>query len=61
MILQIPDDIHEKCIDNDDCLDSLVATIGAAMWVQDPDQFRKPTPEQKADAELEGWVYAPKK
>ena len=60
LVLRIPDDIREQCISNDDCLDSLVAAIGAAMWVQNPSQIRQPKSEQIADVELEGWIYAPK-
>ena len=61
VILRIPDDTRQQCINNDNCLDSLVAAVGAAMWVQNPGQFRKPKPKQKADVELEGWIYAPER
>lgn len=60
VLLQIPDGIREKCIKNDDCLDSLVAAIAAAAWVQRPNSFRKPEADELADAQLEGWIYAPK-
>ena len=36
------DKIAEACIDNHDCLDSLVAAVGAAMWVQSKRGFREP-------------------
>ena len=57
--LQIPDDMREQFINNDDRLDSLVAAIAAAMWVQNSDNFRKPQPVDLPDAQLEGWIYAP--
>ncbi len=34
--------ITETCLDNHDCLDSLVAAVGAAMWVQSKRGFREP-------------------
>ncbi len=61
ILLQFPDSIHQKCMENHDCLDSLVAAIGAAMWAQNPEQFRKPGPNELAAAQLEGWIYAPRK
>jgi hypothetical protein len=44
LVLRIPDDIREQCISNDDCLDSLVAAIVAALWAMDMDgtNFRHP-------------------
>ena len=59
--LQVPDSIHKECMNSHDCLDSLVAAIGAAMWAQNPEQFRKPGPDELEAARLEGWIYAPKK
>ncbi len=59
--LQFPDSIHQKCMENHDCLDSLVAAIGAAIWAQNPEQFRRPGPNDLAAAQLEGWIYAPAK
>ncbi len=39
-------DLHDgftkMCLDNHDCLDSLVAAVGAAMWVQSQRDFRIP-------------------
>lgn len=60
VLLQIPEDTRDKCLMNDDCLDSLVAAIAAAIWAQNPDCFRHPSPEELPDAQLEGWIYAPK-
>ena len=60
------DAIKSECIKNHDKLDSLVAAIGAAMWVINESQFltpRKSIPqtEELDYALLEGWIYAPKK
>ena len=59
------DSIRDWCIRNDDCLDSLVAAIGAAMWVTNKSRFRHPLETMPPDeeikaAQLEGWIYAPK-
>lgn len=64
--LKIPDNEKERCLTNADCLDSLVAAIGAALWVIDKSQFliprgTIPTNEEIALARLEGWIYAPSK
>ncbi len=58
--LQIPDDMREQFINNDDRLDSLIAAIAAAMWAKNPDNFRHPKPCELPDAQLEGWIYVPK-
>jgi hypothetical protein len=52
--------MREGFLNNDNKLDSLVAAIAAAMWVQNPDSFRKPQPGELSGACLEGWIYAPK-
>lgn len=49
-----------KCIGNDDCLDSVVAAVAAAAWAKDSGQFHHPDDNELADAQLEGWLYAPK-
>lgn len=59
ILSQVPDAIRQECINNHDCLDSLVAAIGSAMWAQNPEQFRNPNPNELAAAQLEGWIYAP--
>ena len=51
--------VYEGCIANDDCLDSVVAAVGAAMWAQNPDRFRHPADDELPDAQLEGWIYVP--
>ena len=51
--------VREDCFDNDDCLDSVIAAVGAAMWAQDCARFRHPQPGELADARLEGWIYVP--
>ena len=63
--LEISDELCDKCVAYDDCLDSLVAAVGAAMWKQCKPKFLHPRilisedDEIKA-ARLEGWLYAPK-
>ena len=52
--------VYQGCIANDDCLDSVVAAVGAAMWAQNPDLFRHPADDELPDAQLEGWIYVPK-
>lgn len=64
--LKILDREKERCLANADCLDSLVAAIGAALWVIDKSQFlipreTIPTNEEINFARLEGWIYAPTK
>jgi len=64
--LKISDHDERKCRDNADSLDSLVATIGAAMWAISESQFlipRKSIPqsEEYDYAQIEGWIYAPRK
>ena len=44
---------------NDDCLDSVVASVAAASWTLDPARFHHPLPHELADARLEGWIYVP--
>ena len=54
------DTVYADCLANDDCLDSLVAAVGAAMWAQDNTRFRHPDDDELPDAQLEGWIYVPK-
>ena len=62
--IKIIDKWRDQCRSNHDCLDSLVAAVGAAMWAKDETKFCRP--EDKSDqavldaARLEGWIYAPK-
>ena len=63
--LKIADQFQENCIEDDNCLDSLVAAIGAARWAMDKSQFLHPREsippkEEIKAARLEGWIYAPK-
>ena len=51
--------VRPDCMSNDDCLDSVVAAVGAAMWAQDRARFRHPAPNELDDARLEGWIYVP--
>ncbi len=59
LCLDIPPRLYDNCVENDDCLDSLVAAIGAALWVRDESQFLHPTGDELPTARLEGWIYAP--
>ena len=61
--VQLPDleSLREDCMANDDCLDSVVAAVGAAMWAQDSSRFRHPQPGELSDAKLEGWIYVPER
>ena len=75
------DGFRAQCLESHDCLDSLAASVAAALWARDPTGFRRPgdTPDgppttgrrraspaamdmqELAAAQLEGWIYAPKK
>lgn len=50
---------------NDDCLDAVVAAVAAGLWAKDKARFFRPEdnpePAMLKDAQLEGWIYAPKK
>ncbi len=54
------DDVRENCLANDDCLDSVVAAVGAACWARDSTRFRHPDAEELPAAALEGWIYVPR-
>lgn len=63
--LRIPAECRSKCLKNPDCLDSLVAAIGAALWAKDKSKFLCPresidSNEEINAARLEGWIYAPR-
>ena len=53
------DAVRGDCLANDDCLDAVVAAVGAAMWAEDSTRFRHPNGDELADAQLEGWIYVP--
>ena len=62
--LVINDNDRANCLRSADCLDSLVAAIGAAMWAMNQLNFvvpREAIPEREEldYARLEGWIYAP--
>lgn len=48
------------CRANDDCLDAVVASVGAAAWARDRSGFHCPEGGELADAKLEGWIYVPR-
>ena len=54
------DRVHMACRANDDCLDAVVAAVGAAAWAKDPSRFHHPNSDEFADAQLEGWIYVPR-
>ena len=51
--------VRMDCLANDDCLDSVIAAVGAAMWAQNPDRFHHPSGPEIPGARLEGWIYVP--
>ncbi len=51
--------VRMACRANDDCLDAVVAAVGAAAWAMDSSRFHHPERDELADAELEGWIYVP--
>ena len=53
------DRVRMACRANDDCLDAVVAAVGAAAWATDASRFHHPNSDELADAELEGWIYVP--
>ena len=53
------DRFREECLANDDCLDAVVAAVGAAMWARCAKKFRKPTDGELDMARLEGCIFAP--
>ena len=55
------DRVRLACRANDDCLDSVVAAVGAAAWAKDASRFHHPDQDELKDAELEGWIYVPKR
>ena len=54
------DRVRMACRANDDCLDAVVASVGAAAWASDPSRFHHPSRDELADAALEGWIYVPR-
>ena len=52
-------DVQSDCRENDDCLDAVVAAVGAAAWALDPARFHHPIEDELPDARLEGWIYVP--
>ncbi len=55
----VDDSLRRSCVADDNCLDALIAALGAAMWAHDPARFRHPTAEELPSASLEGWIYVP--
>ena len=55
------DRVRMACRANDDCLDAVVASVGAAAWARDPSRFHHPNRDELPDAALEGWIYVPRR
>lgn len=55
------DRVRMACRANDDCLDAVVAAVGAAAWAADQTRFHHPDDGELADAMLEGWIYVPRR
>ena len=45
---------------NEDPLDAVIAAVAAAAWALET-PFLHPSQDEVADAQLEGWIYAPQK
>ncbi len=52
--------VRGECLQDDNCLDSVIAAVAAAAWQRCPDRFRHPQDSEEAAARLEGWIYAPR-
>ncbi len=55
------DRLRMACRANDDCLDAVVAAVGASAWAKDSSRFHHPGENELNEAELEGWIYVPKR
>lgn len=53
--------VRMACRANDDCLDAVVAAVGAAAWARDVSRFHHPNDDELKDAKLEGWIYVTKR
>ena len=54
----------EIIISNHDCLDSIIAMIVSVLWAESPELFLHPSNNDQTEvarAQLEGWLYAPKR
>ena len=54
--IEFTKDIEEKALKHHDCLDSVVASIAAALWDRDPANFRCQPEDADEVAKLEGWL-----
>lgn len=52
-------DLREGCIENDNCLDAVVAAVVAARWAQGASGFSQPSRDELGGAKIEGWIYVP--
>ena len=50
---------ESDCRNSDDCLDSLVATVAAALWHSKPDLFQLECNDIEEAVQLEGRIYSP--
>ncbi len=64
LTVNLTGDVYDRCLNDDDALDSVVAAITAALWAIDRERFINP-PEQDhpnyAQVRLEGWLYIPRR
>ena len=49
---------EETALTNHDCLDSVVAAVGAALWHSNQNRFRCQPDDSDEVAKLEGWLYS---
>lgn len=66
LTVNLPGEVYDICLNNDDALDSVVAAITAALWATDRERFIiPPAPGQPnynpARTLLEGWLYIPRR
>ena len=61
LALGIPNHLYEQCLTSHDCLDSVIAAIGAALWSMDETMFHRPDNHHDhavlVSAQQEGCIY----
>lgn len=64
LTVNLTGDVYDRCLNDDDALDSVVAAITAALWVIDRERFINPPEQGHPDypqVRLEGWLYIPRR
>ena len=56
--LKVDVGLKAKALENDNCLDAIVAAVAAALWHRDEGSFRCQPDEDDVVAKLEGWLYS---